>query len=187
MYSMWRAVSLSHVPLCQRKGRPCPMDMTRGRKINCIVRRRERSFPWQICRRVVRIPRSGGDAFAIFVCNSNEALRSACMRDLDMMDVKHIINDYRDEMNLGVSLNLESGTYAVMKYSMRRENNVFAHLSALDFRRDAVDSLAAAKLLGGAPELETYLEIARAGLNVNFSLKGPGIQLAIIAPCGGEA
>ena len=136
---------------------------------------------------VVRIPRSGGDAFAIFVCNSNEALRSACMRDLDLMDVKHIINDYRDEMNLGVSLNLESGTYAVMKYSMRRENNVFAHLSALDFRRDAVDSLGAAKLLGGSPELETYLEIARAGLNVNFSLKGPGIQLAIIAPCGGES
>lgn len=136
---------------------------------------------------VVRIPRSSGNAFAIFVCNDNDALRSACMRDVDLMDVKHVINDYRDEMNLGVSLNLKPGTYAVMKCSMSRENNVFAHLSALDFRCDAVDRLGAAELLGDAPELETYLENTRAGLNVNFSLKGPGLQLAVITPCGGES
>lgn len=135
---------------------------------------------------VVRIPRSSGDAFAIFVFNANEALRNACYQHLDLMDVKHLINDYRDEMNLGVSLNMKPGTYTVVKYSLNRDNNAFAHLSALDFRRDAVGNLMSPSLLSDAPALETYLETSRAALNVNFSLKGPSIQLALVTPCQGD-
>ena len=68
-----------------------------------------------------------------------------------------------------------------MKYSMSRENNIFAYLSALDFQSETIDRFCApGNFLSGWPMLETYQEDVRTVLNVNFSIKGPGFQIAVI-------
>ena len=88
---------------------------------------------------------------------------------------------------LSVSFNLKPGTYSVLKYSMNRENNIFAYMSALDFRDAVLERFyAPGNLLSGWPVLETYIEDVRTVLNVNFSIKGPGIQMAVIQTHGGR-
>ena len=109
--------------------------------------------------------------------------RSCMLSHMDLPETMRIINDYRDELNLGVTLYLKPSTYSVIKYSLDRENNIFAHLAALDFRCDALSSTPGLSHISDTPTMETYMEDVRTELNLNFSLKGPSIQMALIHPC----
>ena len=133
---------------------------------------------------VIRNGSNERPSFAVFAYNCSETVRSTCLRNGDLLEIRHTINGFRDEMNLALSLQLQPGNYAVVKYSLNRENNLFANLSALDFRPDAVAPTVGAALLSGSPSVETYMDDVRTVMNINFSLKGLGIQLAIISPCG---
>lgn len=133
---------------------------------------------------VIRTLREGSPAYVIYAYNCSDDLKELCLRPMDKMDVKHRIDDFRDELNLGVSINLRPGTYAVLKYSMNQENNIFAHMASLNFRSDAIAHHTRSGMLADYPMLETYLEDVRTALNVNFSMKGAGIQIAMIRQCG---
>ena len=132
---------------------------------------------------VIRTIREGRPAFVIFAYNCSDALKESCRREMDKTDVKRMIDEFRDELNLGVSINLRPGTYSVIKYSLNQDNNIFAHMAALNFRSDAISPYTRLGMVTDSPLLETYIEDVRAALNVNFSLKGPGIQLAVIRQC----
>ena len=133
---------------------------------------------------VMRILREGRPAFAVYAYNCSDGLKDICRKETDRTDVKHMIDDFRDELNLGVSINLRPGTYSVIKYSLTQENNIFAHMASLNFRSDAISPHIRTGMIADYPLLETYIEEVRTALNVNFSLKGAGIQLAIIRQCG---
>ena len=133
---------------------------------------------------VIRILREGRPAFAVYAYNCSEALKDICQKEMDRTDVKRMIDDFRDEMDLGISINLRPGTYSVIKYSLTQENNIFARMASLNFHSDAVSPHIRTGMIADYPLLETYIEEVRTALNVNFSLKGPGIQLAIIRQCG---
>lgn len=132
---------------------------------------------------VIRTIREGRPAYAVYAYNCSDSLMNVCQREMDKMDVKHRIDDFRDEMNLGVSINLKPGTYSVVRYSLTPENNIFAHMASLNFRSDAISPHTRSGMIADYPLLETYIENVNTALNVNFSMKGPGIQLAIIRQC----
>ena len=132
---------------------------------------------------VIRTLREGRPAFAIIACNCSDALKSLCQQESDRTDVKHMIDECRDELNLGVSINLKPGTYSVIKYSLTHENTIFAHMAALNFRSDAIPAHIRSGMIADYPQLETYIEEVRTALNVNFSMKGPGLQLAMVRQC----
>lgn len=132
---------------------------------------------------VIRTIREGRAAYLLYAYNCSDALKDICQRPMDKMDVKRMIDDFRDELNLGMSLNLRPGTYSVIKYSLTQENNIFAHMASLNFRSDALPHHTRSGLIADYPLLETYLEDVRTALNVNFSMKGPGIQMAMVRQC----
>ena len=133
---------------------------------------------------VIRTIREGRTAFAVYAYNCSDALKDLCRREMDRMDVKHMIDDFRDELNLGVNINLKPGTYSVIKYSLTQDNSIFAHMASLNFRSDAISPYMRSGMIAEYPQLETYIEEVRTALNVNFSMKGAGIQLAVIRQCG---
>lgn len=129
---------------------------------------------------VVRNTQGRDPFFVVFAYNHNDALQNICLHQAELLETKNAINNFRDELNINISLDLKRGTYSVVKYSLTRENNIFAHLSALDFRDDMLSPYIRANTLSGWPILETYAEDVRTVLNMNFSLKGSGIQMALI-------
>jgi hypothetical protein len=133
---------------------------------------------------ILRTLREGRPAFAVVAHNCSDALKELCQKEMDRLDVKHMIDDFRDELNLGVSINLKPGTYSVIKYSLTPENNIFAHMASLNFRSDAISPHLRSGMTTDYPLLETYIEDVRTALNVNFSMKGAGLQLAMIRQCG---
>lgn len=132
---------------------------------------------------VIRTLREGRPAYAIFAYNYSDALKNICQKEMDKMEVKRLIDDFRDEMDLAVSLNLKPGEYSVVKYRLTQDNNIFAHLASLNFRSDAVSAHNRSGMMSDYPLLETYIENVNTALNVNFSMKGAGIQLAIVRQC----
>lgn len=130
---------------------------------------------------VVRSTRGETPTYVVLAFNYNDSVHDICRHASEPADVRNAINNFRDELNLSVSFNLKPGAYSVMKYSMSRENNIFAYLSALDFQSETIDRFCApGNFLSGWPMLETYQEDVRTVLNVNFSIKGPGFQIAVI-------
>ena len=134
---------------------------------------------------VIRTIREGRTAYAIYAYNCSDALKDIALREMDKVEVKHRIDGFRDEMNLGVSINLKPGTYSVVRYSLTADNNIFSHMASLNFRSDAISPHARVGMISDYPLVETYIENVRTALNVNFSMKGPGIQLAMVRECPG--
>lgn len=129
---------------------------------------------------VVRNSQNRDPFFVVFAYNHNDALQSICVHETELLETRNTINNFRDELNVNISLDLKRGTYSVVKYSLARENTIFAHFSALDFRDDMLTPYARADTFSGWPTLETYSEEVRTVLNMNFALKGAGIQMALL-------
>ena len=86
-----------------------------------------------------------------------------------------------EEVTVEISIKLPMGLYAVEKFELSKNRNIFAHLSAMDFRENCVTDLPlSAELYSGAPTLETYVDDVRTVLSITFSTKGVGLQGAII-------
>lgn len=171
------------------RGQPSPLTFDGGKKPSFYAYTALSKLRGDIISRgnqhcIVRSPGGSSPVFIIFAYNCNESLYEACQQETGLQETQRLINNYRDEVNLGISLHLRPGQYAVVKYSFNRENNLFAHLSALDFRGEALFSLSWVSMLTDSPSVETYLENVRTVLNLNISLKGPGIQMMLIRACG---
>ncbi len=63
---------------------------------------------------------------------------------------------------------------------------MFSLMSALDFTDDESALGPAPALIATEPDLDIYVEDVRTTFNINFSLKGAGIQIAFIRRKGGS-
>ena len=130
---------------------------------------------------------SGADpSYVMIVSNFNDEIYSLCAQKSTAHQVRNALNDFKDETNYNVSLNLEPGMYSVMKYTFTKDRNVFAYMSALDFTDDESALGPAPALIATEPDLDIYVEDVRTTFNINFSLKGAGIQIAFIRRKGGS-
>lgn len=132
----------------------------------------------------VRLDDSVQNSFAVFSYNYNDDILSLCQKDTTLHQARSVLGEFKDEIDLSFNLNLPTGIYTVMKYSLDRSNDLFTHLSSLDFP-DAFNSLdTLGDIVPTLPYLEVYQEDVRTGFQINFTMKGVGIQLAIITPKG---
>jgi hypothetical protein len=69
-----------------------------------------------------------------------------------------------------------------MKYSLTKSNGIFSYLSTLNFPSEIGLLQRVPSAFSTQPDLDVYTEDVRATFNINFSIKGAGIQLAIISP-----
>ncbi len=134
---------------------------------------------------VIRTAENGPVCFVVLLYNAGEAVREICLKNTDAYQTKNVINDFKDEVNIRMHLNLKPGMYSIVKYSMDRETNIFAYLAALDFQDAAVAPSLCAEAFSGAPALEVYLEDVRTVFNLNSSIKGAGFQAVVIKPLKG--
>jgi len=129
---------------------------------------------------VIRDSRQKPPVFFLLVCHDSDAIQNACRTPANARQVSEAIHAFTDELNVGVHIPLKAGRYSVVKYGMSKDNNLFSYLSALDFPEHAAVWFPTA--FSGFPTLEAYVEDVRASFDLNLSLKGAGIQMAVIAP-----
>ena len=123
-------------------------------------------------------------AYIIIVSNFNEEIREMCTKETTEHQAKKILNEFKDEIDFNVSLNLPPGMYSVKKYSLTKNRNIFAYLSAFDFNDDMGFQGPQTMSIPTEPELELYIEDVRTTFNINFSMKGVELQYAVVRPKG---
>ena len=131
---------------------------------------------------VIRSYRSGAPYFTIICYNFNEQIYNLCLKESTAQNVKDVINDFKDEIDISMNMSIDQGMYNIMKYSLDKSSGIFSYLSTLNFpsELDILHKLPSA--FSTQPDLDVYTEDVRATFNINFSIKGAGIQLAIISP-----
>lgn len=133
---------------------------------------------------VIETNQNNFSGYVIIVSNFNEEIYDMCTKETTLHQAKSILNEFKDEIDFNISLNLPPGMYSVMKYSLVRNRSIFAYLSAFDFSEDALFKSNHAAMFPVEPELEIYVEDVRAAFNMNFSIKGAELQYAVIKPNG---
>ena len=131
---------------------------------------------------VIRCEKNSTPYFVVLAYNANDTIHNLCLHHTELLEVKNTINDFRGELNLGINLDLKPASYSIVKYSMTKENNLFAHLSALDFHDGALSYHALSNAFSCWPVLETYMEDVRSVCRMNFLLKGVGLPADVICP-----
>lgn len=129
---------------------------------------------------VIRINDTVPATFAVVVYNYNDNIQTLCKKAATLHQVRTIMNDFKDEIDMSFNLNLSPGTYTVMKYTMNRSTDIFTYMSSLNFVDDANPLNSLHTLIPTSPQLDIYQEDVRTNFHINFSMKGVGIQLALI-------
>lgn len=118
------------------------------------------------------------EVFAVLVCHGTDAMDSLLSRPADAQEVKNAIRDFKDEVSIGIQMDLKPGSYTVVKYSLNKEENIFAHMAAMNFPEELPAAIG--RDLSDAPAVEAYTEDVCAVFQTTFSFKGAGIQAAVI-------
>ena len=120
--------------------------------------------------------------FVIICYNFNEQIYNLCIKDSTAQNVKAVINDFKDEVDISMNLTIDQGMYNIMKYSLPKTKGIFSYMSVLNFPSEMDPISLNPGIISTQPDLDIYSEDVRATFNINFSIKGAGIQLAIISP-----
>ena len=120
--------------------------------------------------------------FIVICYNFNEQIYNLCLKESTAQNVKDVINDFKDEIDISMNMSIDQGMYNIMKYSLTKSNGIFSYLSTLNFPTDMDLLHILPSALSTQPDLDVYTEDVRATFNINFSIKGAGVQLAIISP-----
>ena len=118
--------------------------------------------------------------FYILASNFSDEICRMCVEETTPHQAKDILNDFKDEIDFNASLNLPLGMYTVMKYALTRNHNIFSYLASFDFNDDTNFIKSISSMIPSSPELEIYQEDVRTSFHINFTIKGPGMQLAVI-------
>lgn len=120
------------------------------------------------------------DAFFMLACHGRETMKKLLAAGTETRQVRSGLNGFKDEVSISAQIDLRPGDYTVIKYRLEREDNIFSHMAAMGFpsRPDLPDAVS--RSLSGAPSVEVYTEDVRAASQVTFSLKGPGLQAALL-------
>lgn len=133
---------------------------------------------------VIRMNNTVPASFAVFAYNYNNDIQGLCRKDTTPHQVRSVLNEFKDEIDLSFNVNLNPGNYTVMKYTFDRSTDIFSHFSSLDFP-DGKNVIADFhELVPTSPYLNVYREDVRTNFHINFSMKGVGIQLAVITRKG---
>ena len=131
---------------------------------------------------VIRSSRNGQTIYAVFAMNYNDEIYSLCKEEQTARNVKNVLYEFKDEMDLSVNMTLPPGMYTVARYSLPMNRGIFAHMAALGFPRDDRFFREHPELMETQPDMEVSVEDIRATFNLNFLIKGAGMQYALIIP-----
>lgn len=132
---------------------------------------------------VIREEHAGRTVLKLFVYNADKELLDLCRTESTQEQVKSAVNDFKSAINVGMNIRLPPGQYTVTKYSLKREGNIFGYMANMGFPDGAAAFFGdCPEIYSGAPVLEIYPDDVRTVLNIHFTIKGVGAQMAIIRP-----
>lgn len=135
---------------------------------------------WSKYHSAVKITRQEGNTYVLTAFNYNDEMENLCQRNATIHETNEIISAFVDELSLEFSLCLPPGKYTVIRFSLTNENSVFNYMAQLGFPEKSPLPDQWNQLLCTQPYTYTHIEQVETSLNLNFTLQGAGVQIAVI-------
>lgn len=128
--------------------------------------------------------RAGGDVYAALAYNFSDALLRTCGDGSGAHSVQSALSAFKDEIYFELHLNLPPAVYQVVKYTVVQKRDIFSYAAALGFSRGLGFLDKYPDLVPTEPDLDVSVEDVKTSLDLAFSIRGAGIQLAFIEKIG---
>lgn len=124
------------------------------------------------------------DVFAALAYNCNDELLRTCEDGSTSYHVNNALNAFKDEVYFEICLSLPPAVYQVIKYTVVRERDIFSYAAALNFSQGLGILDEYPDIVPTEPNLDVFIEDVKTSLDIAFSIRGAGIQLALIEKRG---
>jgi len=128
-------------------------------------------------------------AFYLMCCNYDERIDKLCTSSTSIHETAEILSDFRDSLDLNLNIRIPDGRYALMRYAMSEDDTLFNYMKALGFPRQKAEDreemkddllLKHAAMLNTAPQTYFTRTVTKGISSVNFSIRGPGLELVVL-------
>ena len=124
------------------------------------------------------------DTFAALAYNFNNELLRTCGDGSTSHYVQNVLSAFKDEIYFEIRLNLPPAVYQVVKYTMGQRRDIFSYAAALGFSKDLGILDKYPDIVPTGPDLDVSIEDVKTSMDLAFSIRGAGIQLALIEKRG---
>lgn len=132
--------------------------------------------------RIVSADIADRPSYLIFATNYNEEIFDMCTKKTTLLGERSILDSFVDELDLNVSLAMPTGTYTITKCTIINNPTYYSLLTSIDSATKTEKVRRWSMLVPTEPELDYFTEYVNKAINLNFSIKGAGVQIAIIQP-----
>ena len=128
-------------------------------------------------------------SFYLLCFNYDDRIDKLCTLSTSIHEAAEILGDFRDSLDLNLNIRLPVGKYALMRYAMGAENTLFNYMKEFGFpRQKALEKgelpddllLKHAAMLNTSPQSYITRSVTKGVSSVNFSIKGPGLELVVL-------
>jgi AraC-like DNA-binding protein len=119
-------------------------------------------------------------SYVIIAMNYSNSVDRVCTSSYSLHEVRDILNDYKDELDIDINILDLHGKFAIKKYSFSATGNIFGFMSKLGFPNSYTSPVETSLNFQTVPETDVFVEEIDSSLHLNYSIVGTGLQVTII-------
>lgn len=120
--------------------------------------------------------------YVIITYNYNDEIIDLCTKGKSPDYVKGVINSFTDRLEISFTMNIPSGTYEIVRYSMNEFGSLFNYIANDNHDGKTGVLRRYPDIAYAAPHMEILRENVKTSFNMEFDIGGAGIQIGIIEP-----
>ena len=118
--------------------------------------------------------------YVILTFNYNESIEQLCLSANTPYEVKNIIHDYKDELEVDITMNFPKGRYFIANYSFDEFNNYFHTVANMNFSDNMPNTVVNALDYLSTPNTEVFYQMIDDSIVINNFFSGVGVQLNVL-------
>lgn len=126
--------------------------------------------------------REDNPSFIISVMNFDDNTSRICSGATTLRDAQQAVENQKDELDINATLYNISGKYTIKKYAFDNTDTLFDFMSKMDFPQNYSSDMDFDLNYYTVPKTDTFTDHIENSLHLNFTLKGTGLQIAVIEP-----
>ncbi len=128
--------------------------------------------------------RIGGEnpSYIITAINYDSSILRLCTSKASMHETRDKLREFKDELDVSMTLNNISGHYSINKYAFTNPDTIFDFMARIGFPKTYSSAIDFDLNYYSIPKTDIYTDNLDGQLHLNFQVAGAGLEMAIIQP-----
>ena len=126
-------------------------------------------------------------SYIVTAINYDSSILRLCTSKASMHETRDKLKEFKDELDVSVTLNNISGHYSINKYAFTNPDTIFDFMARIGFPKTYSSAIDFDLNYYSIPKTDIYTDTADGQLHLNFQVAGAGLEMAIIQPLAESA